>query len=161
MEITFMELGEFIKEKASEIEGMLTHLRLESGNNRHYLFQPRGLSPETGLLIDPFWIDESRILGGTPTTADLPIEILGTQVEDKASGFKGLAIDMTYHINGCVHFYVKPKGVIEKTGATIRSQEFDLRRLKGDAIKVLTKEEIKKSQQENPSPAGFPDRSVK
>jgi hypothetical protein len=161
MEITFMELGEFVTEKASETRGMLTHFALEPEGGRHYLFQPHGLNPETGLPISSFWITESRIVGGTKITVDLPTEVLGTQVEDKASGYKGLALDMVYHINGCVHFNVKPKGTIAKTGATIAAQEFDIRRLKGEAIPELSKEEIKKSQEEKPSPMESPDRSVK
>lgn len=157
MEISFFKLGENVTDTASGTKGMLTHVIVEPGMLKHYLFQPCGLSPKTKQPLETLWIDESRIFGGKWVTEDLPIEVLGTQVEDKASGFKGTATSMEYHLNGCIHFAVKPKGIIEETGDTIKTNNFDLRRLKGSAIKEMSEEEVKASEKEKPSPI---DRST-
>src|SRR5438132_538386 len=65
----------------------------------------------------------------------LALDVLGTEVEDEASGFKGKAVASVLHINGCLHIDVQPSGILEETGTRIEPQNFDIRRLKGKAIK--------------------------
>lgn len=154
-------LGEKIEDKASGLSGILVMCQIGMSGNTDYLFQPGNLNLETMQPAIQFWVDEKRVVGGTREFIDLPLNILDTLVEDTATGFNGLAVAMYYHLNGCIHIDVKPRGVIEKTGQPIKSMEFDIRRLKGDAIKQLSPEEYKKSKQEEPSPESHPERTEK
>lgn len=149
-----IELGSFVTDIATGIEGMVTHLQIEMDGTEYLRFQPRGLNPKSGQPVDSMWLVEARLTGGTRiSTPDLPLHILGTIVEDEASGFTGMAVNMILHINGCVHFNVQAKGQ-QDTGAPIEQCNFDVRRLKGEAITPMTKEEQKKDEKERPSPAG-------
>ncbi len=151
--LKILKLGLMVEESASGIKGMLTHFQIDMSGNKNYQFQPSYLSPETHEPVEPIWVDPKRILGGTEVEVELPIEVLGTHVEDKATTFAGTAVALVHHINGCNHFAVKPRGIVEKTGNSIRVRDFDIRRLKGEKIPVLSDEEIQKSQKEAPSPA--------
>ena len=151
-----LKLGELVKDKASGSKGMLTHYHIDMDSNENYLFQPAGLNPETQLPIDTIWLSKGRVVGGKEISPDLPMEVLGTQAEDIATGFKGMVIAICQHINCCIHLEVKPKGTLKKSGETIKAQDFDIRRLKGPAIKQLTEEERDKSTKKNPSPAPHP-----
>jgi len=150
--LQILGLGQMVTDTASNIKGMLVIFQMDMSNNQNYLFQPSALSPETRMPVKSFWIDKNRILGGNEEEVELPLEVLGTHVEDKATGFNGTAVAFSYHLNGCTHFGVKAKGVIEKTGESIGLIDFDIRRLKGDAIKELSKEEFENSKKQTPSP---------
>ena len=154
---SIIELGTIIKDVPSDISGMLIILMIDDSNNEHYLFQPSMLNPETKQPVESFWVGKSRIQNGNTIQVDIPLEILGTLVEDKATGFSGTATAIEYHLNGCTHFSVKPKGVIKSTGEAIKSREFDIRRLKGKAITQLTKEQLEKSKIDTPSPEYKPN----
>lgn len=151
-----LKLGTFITDNATEIKGMLTMYSIDESGNQHYLFQPKGLNPETHHPVDTYWIGEKRVDGAVIISIELPLYILGTHVEDKATGFNGKAICINYHLNGCIHIEVKPKGIIEKNGEVVKAAQFDIRRLKGDAIKELSEEELEKSKRETPSPEYSP-----
>jgi len=135
---------------------MLTMHQVDMSNNKHYLFQPSSLNPEDKQPAKTYWITEKRVIGGQETSVVLPLEILDTQVEDKATGFNGTAIALYYHLNGCIHIEIKPKGIIEKTGESIKPVELDIRRLKGSAIKEIDENELEKSKVEAPSPEFHP-----
>lgn len=133
---------------------MVTHLQIEMNGQRYLNFQPRGLNPETGLPMKRMWVVETRISGGEIVDEpNLPINVLGTEVEDEASGFKGTATAIQLHISGCVHVSVQPSGKLPKTGETIDACDFDIRRLKGDAIPKMSEPQRDKDQAEKPSPA--------
>lgn len=152
-----IELGSMVTEKATGVKGMLTHMQVEINNNRLYLFQPQGINPETGHPVKKIWVVEERLEGGIRIPEpDLPLNVLGTEVTDMATGFTGTAVSLCLHISGCVHIDVQPSGTLAKTGAAIEACDFDIRRLKGNAIPVLTKEEIRVSQKEKPSPIDVP-----
>lgn len=148
-----IKLGTIVKDSATDLAGMLTIFEERIGGNSFYLLQPRGLNPKDGQPAKRLWLDPPRVIGGVAAElpTDWPREILGTEVEDEASGFKGKAIAIALHISGCVHVSVQPAGVTE-TGAAIESEQFDLRRLSGPAIKKLTEPERAKSQKDKPSP---------
>lgn len=148
-----IKLGTPIKDKATGLDGMLIHMIVQTDGSRFYNFQPRGLNPENGQPVKRKWITADRVIGGIEIPeVDLPLNVLGTQVEDMASGFNGTAIAITLHINGCVHIDVQPKGIQKKTGDAMESHNFDIRLLKGKAIKALSDSERAKSEKENPSP---------
>ena len=153
-----IKLGTIVTDKVTGLEGMLTHLQTEMNGDRFYSFQPKGLDKKTLLPLDPIWVVEDRIEGGIEMNMPIEIEekiddILGTEVEDKASGFKGTAICAVYHINGCLHVDIQPKGTNPETGKIIDRHNFDIRRLKGDAIEEKDEKEVEYSKVRFPSPA--------
>jgi len=148
-----IKLGSVVTESATGLTGMVTHLQIEMDRQRYVLFQPRGLNPETGKPVNSMWVVESRLSGGQMIPEpDLPVGVLGTDVEDSASGFAGVATSIVLHISGCVHVCVQPKGKLEKTGAAVEAHDFDIRRLTGPAIKVMSDSEREVDQREKPSP---------
>jgi len=151
------DLGKMVTDKASELEGMLTHAQFSEGGEIAYLFQPKGLNPEDGQPVKSMWlIGENRIKGGTKTDLPIPLELIGTVATDKATGFKGKIIHLTLHISGCLHALIQPRGHVKKTGAMIEPCDFDIRRLSGRKIPKLTASQLKKSQKKKPSPAPVP-----
>lgn len=80
--------------------------------------------------------------------------MLGTLVQDKATSFRGIAINLLLHLNGCVHVVVKPKGKLQNN-ESIASGNFDLRRLKGSAIPKLSKKQLQDSKLEEPGPEKY------
>lgn len=156
--IKILKLGVMVTDKVSNIEGMLTHLTVDMEHNLMYIFQPKGLNPKTKQPVDRIWINSSRIIGAQEIEVDLPIDIIGTKAEDIATGFDGTIVSLDYHINGCVHVDIKPEGVLEESGNTIDSCNFDIRRIRGEAIKPLDEKELAKSIKEKPSPEKMPSR---
>lgn len=158
---TMVELGSMITDTATLLKGMLTHYVVLMGGSRRYVFQPHGLNPETGGPVDHFFIEPVRIKGGKVVPEpDLPLDVLGTQAEDLASGFSGTAIELCLHLTGCVHITLQPRGKLQKTGESVSAHGFDIRRLKGPAIKPLTEPQRQVSQEKKPSPMGMPPRPV-
>lgn len=157
-----IELGSIVTDVATGLEGMVTNLQIEMDHSMAYRFQPRGLNPKTGQPVDGTWLVESRLSGGNRIDfpEHLPFDVLGTIVEDKASGFTGMAISMVFHQNGCVHFNVQPN-TQQESGAPVEASNFDVRRLKGEAIQEMTKEEQKIDEKKRPSPAGDFSRTHK
>jgi len=149
---TIKKLGKMVTDKVTGLKGMLTHFVLDQDGNRNYFFQPALLSKETGKPIDSYWLGDSRVVGGKEVQVSLPTEVLSTQVEDIATGFKGTACNVELHINGCVHVMIKPKGLNMK-GQPIDGLSFDIRRLKGKKVPKYSEEELEESTKKKPSPA--------
>lgn len=156
-----LKLGIEVKDKVSGVKGILTHLFLNTALNKEYIFQPGALSPESGKPVDCIMVDEARIEGGEWEEVDLPLDIIGEKASDKATGFKGTIVSMYYHINGCVHVLIKPKGVNKSTGNTHDAVEFDIRRIKCEKLEELTEAELEKSRKEKPSPSPIPARLLR
>jgi hypothetical protein len=148
-------LGGIITDSATSLKGMLTHYVILIGGSAKYIFQPHGLSPESGEPVDNVFLEPIRIQGGevVPEPA-LPLEVLGTEAEDMASGFKGTVIELCLHISGCIHVVIQPKGPVKKTGEIHKAHGFDIRRCKGVAIKPMTEPQRQEGQKEKPSPMG-------
>ena len=163
--ITTAILGTVCRDKATNLTGTLTHWHCDMGQKIMYLFQPKGLNPEDGQPLDKIQIGIDRLDGIAPENVEeveIPFEILGTTISDKASGFSGMAVAFIRHLNGCFHVYIQPSGVLEKTKQPIKLHEFDLRACEGEKITEMTKSELKKSKIERPSPTGdrFEDFSL-
>lgn len=152
MKITILKLGTIVKDIPTGVKGMLTIASIDMDKNITYVFQPCSLNPTTGQPSDRIIVTEARLKNAENQMIDLPVEILGSIVEDKATNFRGTAISLDYHISGCVHFDVKPKGLIKKTGCTIDTYNFDIRRLVGDKIPALDEEKLEESKKSTPSP---------
>jgi hypothetical protein len=154
--ITVISLGSTCTDKATGLNGILTHWYFNTSAEIAYLFQPNGLNPETGQPIEKIQLEIDRLEFDPQQMeeVEVPDEILLTQVTDKGSGFTGMAIGFIRHINGCFHVMIQPKGTLNKTGSPVKRADFDLRLCDGEAIKKLSAEERKKSEQRNPSPTG-------
>jgi hypothetical protein len=147
------KLGGMVNDTATGLLGMLTHYQIEMSHARWYRFQPRGLNPEDGSPVKGIWIASERIDGGEVVPEpDMPLQALRTQVEDIATGFKGTAVAMILHMSGCVHVSIQPKGALKNTGGPVEPHDFDIRRVKGPALKPMSDEEVEKEQARKPSP---------
>jgi len=160
--LTVLKLGTECVDKATGLKGTLTHWAVDMGCRVRYLFQPRGLDDEgqpTGRLV----LEEERLEVLSKDDfeeVEVPFEILGTIVTDKASGFTGMAIDFIRHINGCFHVSIQPKGILKKNGNPIQKSDFDLRQCTGKKIKELSEAELKESKNKNPSPAPYTTENI-
>lgn len=155
------KLGTKVKDKASGIDGMLTVASIDMDGGQQYAVQPCALNPKTKLPLEPFWINSSRVVGGKEVKIELPINVISSEVEDMATGLKGTVICLNYHLSGCVHLEIKPKGTIKETGETIKCIDIDIRRLKGKEIPVLTEKELDEDKKKKPSPGFMPSKDKK
>lgn len=89
-------------------------------------------------------------------TADFKIE-LGSEVQDKVTGFKGVVIGRTEWHYGCRRYTVQPKG-LTKEGKTFDTACFD-----EDALKVTKRPAKAKTVKDTggPQPSPARPRSVK
>jgi hypothetical protein len=155
--VQVLTLGTECRDKATEITGTVTHWVMNMGGRVEYLFQPRGLDEE-GAPLKKLYLCRERleVSEGNFEMVEVPFEILGSQVTDKASGFTGMATQFIRHINGCFHVEIQPKGMLPKKGTVTQSRDFDLRACVGEKIAVLTDEERSASHRERPSPSERP-----
>jgi len=163
--IKVLKLGTVCRDEATEQTGTLTHWKCHMDQRIEYLFQPKGLNPENGQPLGKLQLGSERlktVTGEDFEEVEIPFEILGTTISDKASGFSGMAIAFVRHINGCFHVIIQPPGVIKNTGEPIKVNNFDLRECEGEKITEMTEAELKKSKKDRPSPTGdqFEDFSL-
>jgi len=147
-----LKLGTIVRDMATRLYGMLTHVQIAKDGSEFYNFQPKGLNLEDGTPVKGIWVTHDRICDGKRVDVDMPMELLGTVVEDLASGYKGTVTSLTLHIDGCIHALVQASGRSKKTGNAVESCDFDIRRLKGKKVPVFTEPELKKSILDRPSP---------
>ncbi len=156
IQIRTIILGTVCRDKATELEGTITHWLCDMGCRVIYIFQPRGLNengrplPYLRLEVERLEVDESNF-----EEVDIPIGILETQVTDNPSGFTGMATGFVRHINGCFHVVIQPKGILEKTGVPVDKMEFDLRQCSGEMITIMNDEQLAASKKDRPSPIGI------
>lgn len=155
MKIRVLKLGTVCLDTATGLTGTLTHWYINMAKNVEYLLQPRELNPDDGQPVKKLMIEVERlkVTENDFEEVEIPFEILGSIVTSKSSGFTGTATCFVRHINGCFHINIQPKGLLPKTNGPIKPGEFDLRDCEGEKISVLTAEEKKKSEMDNPSPA--------
>lgn len=155
MKIRVLKLGTVCSDKATELTGTLTHWIVDMGKGVKYIFQPKGLNDE-GFPVKKLILEEARLNVKTEDfeEVDIPFEILGTNVTDKATGFTGMGVEFVRHINGCFHVCIQPKGILEKTKTHVGKCEFDLRGCTGPKIIELSEKELRESQEKEPSPTG-------
>ena len=153
------KLGTIVKDKASGLKGSLMVMQITGSGNRWYSFQPSGLHKEKQVPMDRLWITEDRVVGEMIPDPDLPIDSLGSEAEDIVTGFNGTVTGLIYHLNGCVHLQIQPKGSNNKTGELVPEQDFDIRMLKGKKIPKFNEKQLEKSKVETPSPMS-PVRSI-
>jgi hypothetical protein len=152
-----LKLGTIVTDSVTNRKGMLTIYNVDMAHNELYVFQPSGLNPKTKKPLETSWINPARIVGGIEVVSDLPLEVLGTKVEDKATGFKGTVTAIDRHINGCVHLDIKSPEIIEETGESVDLINLDIRRLRGEAIVELDGDILEQNRKDNPSPEHKPN----
>jgi hypothetical protein len=149
------KLGTIVTDSVSGTRGMLTHVMCAMNASLQYVYQPSALHPKTLQPVSRVLLNPARVEGGEEIEVEIPLHLLGTQAEDLATGFQGTIVELVMHINGCIHVEIKPSGTNPETGSTIEAHEFDLRRLKGDAIEPLEGEALEQSRKNKPSPEPF------
>jgi len=155
MQVRVLKLGTVCRDKATDLEGTLTHWLMGMDKGINYFFQPKGLD-EDSQPVEKLYLEKDR-LNVKETDfeiVDVPFEILGTAVTSKSSGFTGMAIQFLYSINGCFHVFIQPSGLSAKTKTAIKKHDFDLRDCTGKKITELSERELKDSRQQKPSPTG-------
>lgn len=154
--IKVLKMGSFCKDVPTDSEGMLTHFHYDMSGQVTYIFQPRKINPKTGHPVEPLKVDAGRLglINENWTEVDLPTEVLGSIVTEKATGFSGVAVGIIVHTNGCVHLYIQPDEVLPETNTFVRALEIDIRRCTGEKIPVLSAEEQVASEKKTPSPNG-------
>jgi hypothetical protein len=146
-------------DKATELQGTITHWKINGSNQVNYLFQAEGLNPENGHPLDAIYLDEARLIlpeGDHYEETNVPMEILGTEVTHTASGFKGSATSFVMHPHGCFHVHIQPKGRLKKTNGPTEQCHFALIACSGEKIPKLTPEEKKVQTRDHPSPSDIP-----
>lgn len=156
-----LKLGTTVVDKTTKQFGMLTHMQIEENGNIYYNFQPRGLHPKTGEPLECRWLVDTHVLEGIEITPpSIPTDIIGSIATDLASGYTGTAVSLRLHLNGCVHISLQSDIILEETGNVPISIDFDIRRLVGDKIPVLTDIEYDNSIVNKPSPITVRSSSI-
>lgn len=153
MELKVVKLGTVCSDRATKLEGTLTHWTINADEHINYLLQPKGLD-QKGLPKDRLIVGPSRlkVKESDFETVNIHFEILGTQVKNTTSGFKGMAIGFIRHLNGCFHVTIQPEGTNPTTGLPVDAYDFDLRECTGEMIDKLSKKKLAKSKESTPSP---------
>lgn len=144
------------KDRASGVKGMVTHLVIGMDRTVRYIFSPEGLT-EDGVPLKPKYLESQRLETKEFGNLEVPMEILGSQVTDDASGFSGMAVELWMHPNGCFHIMIQPSGTA-KDGQLVTSHDFDIRQCSGKMIPKIAEPVKEVSRKERPSPAAIPER---
>lgn len=153
-----LKLGTRCSDIATGLDGTLTHWTMDMDTHIDYIFQPAGLN-EQGQPLDKHLccLARLKVKPNDFEDVDVPVEILGSEVVNEASGFRGMATNFDRHLNGCFHVFVQPCGKLQ-SGHPIKSNEFDLRSLAGPMIKKMTEDEKRMEDKVRPSPMSRPAR---
>jgi hypothetical protein len=148
-----IKLGSIVRDRPTNLGGMVTHMHIEMNRAIFYSFQPSGINPQNGEPLKALWCAIDRLEGGERIPfPPIPLHVLGTFAKDKASGFSGSITSVTLHISGCVHVSIQPGTSHPKTGGHIAAHDFDIRRVEGSAIPVMTEVQREKDETIKPSP---------
>jgi hypothetical protein len=152
--VKVIKLGTVCKDKATELTGTLTHWGYNMSGHIQYILQPKALGDD-GQPVDSLCLEEDRLIVKKEEyeLIEIPDEILGSIVTDRASGFTGMAVNFMRHINGCFHVYIQPSGLNAKTNQPIRRADFDLRSCEGEKIKNPQGKKLEESKKKEPSPS--------
>lgn len=153
--IRVLKLGTECKDRATGLIGTVTHWMYDMGGGIEYLFQPRGLD-KMGQPLKRIYVCSARlsVKDSDYENVPVPVEILGSVVTDKASGFTGMAVHFIRHINGCFHVLIQPEGTLAGENTPIMAVEFDLRGCSGPMIKEMSETQKTESKEKTPSPTG-------
>ncbi len=141
---------------ATGIEGTITHWLYNMSGEITYVLQPKGINSKSGLPVSRLNLELARLKVPAKgfEEVDIPNEILGTEVEDVATGFRGMAVAFIRYINGCFHIVIQPAGLLAENNSPFPKAEFAIQGCKGPKIPELTPEAKKVVDAERPSPIG-------
>lgn len=146
--VKVLKLGTRCRDKATCLEGVVTHWAMNMSGDVQYVFQPGRLN-DKGQPLDQLYLCGARleVVDSDYEMIDVPFEILGTTVTDTITTFTGIAVNFIRHLSGCFHVTIQPSSV------EIDALDFDLRRCEGEMIRPLPEKEAEKSKKEEPSPS--------
>lgn len=149
-----VKLGTVCTDIATGIEGTITHWLYNMSGEITYVLQPKGINMKLGLPVGRLNLELARLKVSQKAfeEVEIPHEVLGTEVEDKATGFKGMAVAFIRYINGCFHLVIQPAGLLEENNSPFPKAEFAIQGCKGPKIPELTPEAKKVVDTERPSP---------
>jgi hypothetical protein len=174
-----IRLGMTVKDPASGLIGIANMKAELISGSVQYAIQPvgDGKSMPEGFFVDDFMLEfvDDGVSKRAPAPDAAARFVLGEDLQDTISGFRGIAVQRTTYLNGCVHYTLQPeerrKSLVAKlVGEPSRSQHFDHKALKklgagaAPAPKKIAAPKIEKPA-ETPvfkrSPTGGPTRSVR
>lgn len=122
----------------------------------HYVFQPKGLNPETKQRLKTTFVERGRL--ELPEDCfeevEVPLGIIGSVAVHDATGFTGVITSCVQHPHGCFHIWIQPTGTLEKTGEEIEADNFALTACSGEKIPPKTELERREEEKKTPSPDG-------
>ncbi len=148
------KLNSVVEDKATGVKGSPTHLVYDCDGRPSYIFQPKLLDPEDGHPVPHYHLEPSRAIGSESDLMEYnpPLEVIGTEVTEKNTGFAGMAVGLVLHVDGCVHVVIQARGVVAKNNHVIKRRDVSILRLEGPAIPVLNEQQKDEVRQKTPSP---------
>lgn len=154
-----LRLNTPVSEIVTDSKGVLTHAMINMDHNVEYVFQPAGIDIITRMPKERIFVESARIVEKETEEVDVPLHLLGTDLEEMHTGYKGICTKLIVHLGGCIHVDVTPKGRIS-AGQTRSSVEFDIRRIKPTVTEETAAgtTEVAKQAEFKPSPSHLPQR---
>jgi len=173
-----IKMGMTVRDPASGLTGIATMKTEMISGTVQYAIQPvgDGKSIPEGHFVDDFMLEfvDDGVSKKAPTPDSDAKFRIGQELRDTLTGFKGIAVERTTYLNGCVHYSLQPS-VKKQTflggllGEAPRASHFDFKRLTlvGDGVA----DKLKKPTKVDPKPAeppvhkrsatGGPTRSIR
>lgn len=119
-------------DSATGLDGTVCAIEILKDGEVEYLFQPKGLNPETKVPLNRFPVKAWRlnVKDSDYEDRDVPIQDIGKLVKDTVSGYQGTIVSVIVHLNGCCHYVLQAPGV-SQNGNPIRMIEVDPRSCEG------------------------------
>ncbi len=133
-----IKLGMKVRDPVSGLIGIATFKSEQISGTVQYAVTPQGDGDKVhdGNFIDDFMLEhvDDGVSARTPAADPNAKFVLGAELEDTITGFKGIATDRTTYINGCVHYTLTPQArknslLGKMLGEPGRSTHFDYKRL--------------------------------
>lgn len=139
-----IQLGNLVKDKLSGFTGTVSSHHLQLSGVEQYGVQPHVTTKDPTKAPDAMSFDECTlevtgkgIAASLPPTDDTVTIILGEEIEDTASGFRGIATEKVTFCNGCVYFRFvsKTKSNLDGKPATLFLSHRQLKKI-GNGLNV-------------------------
>lgn len=169
-----IRLGMTLKDPTTSLVGIAIYKAELISGTVQFAIQPQGdgKSLPDGRFIDDFlleFVDDGVSKSAPAIDTDVKIG-LGWEIQDTITGFRGIAVEKTTYLNGCVHFTIQPEakgGFLGMPKTRPDVEHFDHKRLKkvGDGVAPPPPRQLKKAEEPKPpefkrSRTGGPTRSL-
>lgn len=154
--VRVIKIGTACKDRATGIEGVITHWRADMDHYIHYVFQPKGLNPKTKQRLKTSFLELGRLQLPEDCFEEVeaPLGVIGSIATHDATGFTGVVVSAVQHPHGCFHIWIQPPGTLEESGEGIDPDDFALTACSGEKIPSKTPAEKKDDERKKPSPHG-------